>query len=154
MLIATTKVSLYLYPDIVVMMAQEIRQELKFISLPNTYPSWKDLQQDLESLEKKEIKGLEGLEVILKRHDRWENIHPPFKLLNDVLQKDRHFTTQYFNDILLPWLAKKALQVQELFEAQNFKILVRILVGMQCCIMHTANKLACVRVNTVVNLCS
>jgi len=104
-------------------MAEEVRGK-KFISLPNTYPPWKGLQEDLESLQKNEVQGMPALETILKKHDRWENIHTPFKLLRDVLKKDNHFTDEYFSDILLPWLAKKALQVQELYADQGFRIQV------------------------------
>ncbi len=104
---------------------KETLERKDFIYLPNTYPSWKDLRKDLESLQRKEVVGIPALEDILKKNDRWENIHPPFNLLNNVLKKDAHFTTEYFCETLLPWLAGKALQVQELFADQDFKIPVR-----------------------------
>ena len=67
---------------------------------------------------------MEALESILKRHDRWENIQLPLELVRRVLKSDDHFTAERFSDVLLPWLTRKALQINELFENFGYKLLV------------------------------
>lgn len=102
----------------------------QFVPLPNTYSAWSALRDDLEGLVKRETRGVEALENILKRHDRWENAELPLGLVQEVLKSDEHFTAQYFSDVLLPWLAKQALQVQELFNALDYKLPVGLAINM------------------------
>lgn len=96
----------------------------RFIPLPNTYDAWSSFKNDLEALEN-EAAGVEALESILKRHDRWENVQIPLGLVHRVLKSDDHFTAERFSNVLLPWLASKALQLQELFENFDYKLPVR-----------------------------
>ena len=97
----------------------------KWVPLPNTYKGWSALKDDLESLEG-EVRGVEALEVILKRHDRWGNVELPLGVVRRVLERGDHFTAYLFNDTTLPWLASKALQVQELFQSFECRLPVSV----------------------------
>ena len=47
---------------------------------------------------------------------------PKFATLRAVLKKAEHITESHFLDTLLPWIAGKALEVEELFQPQDSKL--------------------------------
>ena len=95
-----------------------------FILLPVLYKSWPELKLDFSSLADKTLKGIDGFEEVVKKNDRWENINTPFNLLRRVLEEEEFFSTDHFCDTLLPWLARKALDVEDLFKDSEYKITV------------------------------
>lgn len=50
---------------------------------------------------------------------------PKFATLRAVLKAAEHITESHFLNTLLPWIAGKALEVEELFRAQGHKLPVR-----------------------------
>lgn len=87
-----------------------------FVELPNTQERWKNLKVGLTNVAEKKIKGLEAFEKFVCENDLWESTSAPFSLLRKVLAHDKHFTEEFFCETLLPWIAGKALQVEELFK--------------------------------------
>ena len=96
----------------------------KWIHLPCTYNEWPKLKTDLCNLAEKKITGLDAFDEILKENDRWENIHLPHALLRRVLKEDKVFTQEYFCETLMPWIAGKAVQVEELFKESEYRLMV------------------------------
>ena len=94
----------------------------RFVELPNIQDHWKSLKPGLVNLAEKKVKGLEAFEGILSENDHWESVSTPFSMLRKVLSSDGHFTEEYFCETLLPWIAGKALQVEELFKESGFKL--------------------------------
>ena len=92
------------------------------MELPNTQDHWKELKVGLAKLAEKKVKGLEAFEKILSENDHWESVSTPFSLLRQLLSRDTHFTEEYFCETLLPWIADKALQVEELFKDSRYKL--------------------------------
>lgn len=99
---------------------EESREE--FVCLPVLYDHWPQLRTDLKALASKEISGADALEEVLQRNDRWENIRLPLTLLKGVL--DNGGTKDHFYDVHLPWMAQKALQVEDLFKESEYKLKV------------------------------
>lgn len=93
----------------------------EYISLPNAQVSWPKLKQDLEAIVSKKVGGVDALESLLESNDRWSNVQLPLTLLRNVLKKEKK--EENFAEAQLPWLAEKALQVEELFK--DYKLLVR-----------------------------
>jgi hypothetical protein len=94
----------------------------EFVELPNIQDHWKDLKVGLTNLAEKKVKGLDAFEKILSENDHWESVSTPFSLLRQILSRDAHFTEEYFCETLLPWIADKALQVEELFKDSGYKL--------------------------------
>ena len=94
----------------------------EFVELPNTQDHWKVLKTGLANLAEKKVKGLEAFEKLLSESDHWESVSTPFSLLRQVLSRDEHFSEEYFCETLLPWIAGKALQVEELFKDSGYKL--------------------------------
>lgn len=109
---------------VTVMDVDTVAQE-EFVYLPATYESWPNLRADLKALASKERKGIGALEEVLERNDRWGGARPPMSLLRHVLKEGKVVSGEHFCEILLPWLAKKALQVEDLFSNSEYKIKVR-----------------------------
>ena len=92
------------------------------VNLPSTYKQWPEIKDDLTNLAEKKLRGVDAFEDVCKKHDRWEPIKPPFSLLRRVLSDGSHVTEEFFCETLLPWIAGKALQVEELFKDANQQI--------------------------------
>ena len=98
-------------------------KERSSIRLPNTYQEWEKIRDGLKKLAEKRERGLDAFEAIYKGEiDRWERAVPPFALLRRVLTDASHMTEEFFCERLLPWLASKALQVEELFKDCDYKL--------------------------------
>ena len=93
-----------------------------FVELPNTQEHWLKLRVGLTDLAEKKVKGLEVLEEILAENDHGQAISTPLSLLRKVLSDGSHFTEEVFCETLLPWIAGKALQVEELFKESGYKL--------------------------------
>lgn len=83
------------------------------MELPNAQERWKNLKVGLTDLAKKKVKGVEAFEQFVRENDDQKS---PFSLLRMVVANDKHFTEEFFCETLLPWIASKALQVEELFD--------------------------------------
>ena len=93
------------------------------IRLPNTYKEWEKIRHGLKKLAEKRERGLDTFEAIYKNEiDPWDSARPPFGLLRRVLSDGSHMTEEFFCERLLPWLASKALQVEELFKDCDYKL--------------------------------
>ena len=97
------------------------RQSTSRLDLPSKYKEWPNIAKDLKSLAVAEKKShgvsLDAFEVICAEHDRGEQVRRPFSLLKRVLRSDgTHVTEEFFCESLLPWIAGKALKVEELFK--------------------------------------
>ena len=92
------------------------------VGLPNTHKDWSRVKEGLQKIAEKHAVGLDAFERILELNDRWELVHPPFKALRRVLSEGNHVTEEHFCETLLPWIAKKALQVEVLFKDVDFEL--------------------------------
>lgn len=90
-----------------------------FVELPNAQERWKNLKVGLTDLAEKKVKGLEAFEQFVCENDDRKFISAPFSLLRMVVANDKHFTEELFCETLLPWIANKALQVEELFDNET-----------------------------------
>lgn len=109
-----------------------MEQQKDFICLPSLYDTWPRLKGDLHAIATKEAKGLEALEEVLERNGYPGGV----SLLRNVLKKEDHFTTDHFCAVQLPWLAQKALQIEDLFKCSEFKLQVRTCtasMSLTCC---------------------
>lgn len=101
-------------------------RERKFVRLPVLYDTWPQLKDDLNLLASKDIRGIVGFEEVLQRNDRWENVQLPMTLLRNVLKEEgKVCTLEHFCNVLMPWIAKTALQVEDLFKDSGYKLQVR-----------------------------
>lgn len=104
--------------------ANQAKSRAKLVNLPSTYKQWPEIKDDLRNLAKKKLRGVGAFEEVCKKHDRWEQVNPPFSLLRRILSDGTHVTEEFFCEILLPWIAGKALQVEELFKDANQQLQV------------------------------
>ena len=103
--------------------------KIETVSLPNIGKEWSKVKDDLKKLAKKKVVGLDAFEAIYKANDRWMNVAVPFNVLRRVLQDGTHVTEEFFCESLLPWIAGKALQVEQLFKETKHKLPVSFLKG-------------------------
>ena len=96
-----------------------------FVSLPVLYDTWPQLRSDLHLLSDRSTRGIEGLEEVLQRNDRWGNVEVPMALLRKVLEQEEVCTLDHFCKVLMPWIAKTALQVKDLFKDAEYKVQVK-----------------------------
>lgn len=85
------------------------------MELPSSQERWESLEVGLKELAEKKVKGLEAFERFVCENDHWDSISAPFSLLRKVLADDKYFTEEFFCETLLPWIAGKAVQVEQLF---------------------------------------
>ena len=90
----------------------------KSISLPVLYESWPRVRDDLKAIADKTATGLDALKQLLEKNDG-DNV--TLSQLGQVTAD----SGEHFCDVQLPWLASKALQVEELFKQSEHKIQVR-----------------------------
>ena len=93
-----------------------VSQSTGRLDLPSKYKEWPKIAEDLKKLAEKKVRGVDAFEDICAKHDRWEQVRRPFSLLRRVLSDDTHVTKEFFCESLLPWIAGKALKVEELFK--------------------------------------
>ena len=97
-----------------------VSQSTGRFDLPCKYKEWPNIAKDLKNLAEKQVRGIDAFEDICAKHDRWEQVRRPFSLLQRVLSADgTHVTKEFFCESLLPWIAGKALKVEELFKDTN-----------------------------------
>ena len=100
----------------------ESRSKKGLLDLPSTYKEWPKIAKDLKNLAEKKVRGVDAFEGICAEHDRWEQVRTPFSLLRRVLSDGTHITEEFFCDSLLPWIAGKALKVEELFNDTDHQL--------------------------------
>lgn len=100
----------------------ESRSNKSLLDLPSTYKEWPKIAKDLKNLAEKKVRGVDAFEGICAEHDRWEQVRTPFSLLRRVLSDGTHVTEEFFCDSLLPWIAGKALKVEELFKDTDHQL--------------------------------
>lgn len=104
----------------------------EFVRLPVLYDSWSQLKDNLSMLASEDIRGIVAFEEVLQRNDRWENIQLPMSLLRGVLKEEGGVCTlEHFSSILMPWIAKTALQVEQLFKDFGYKLQVHMSVSIE-----------------------
>ena len=91
-------------------------KDKKFVHLPNTCSWWKDFKTFLTRLQAKEISSMEDYIVSFKENDPFKEA----KELTTLKVACQHspstpVTEKLFIEELLPWLAEKALAVEQLF---------------------------------------
>lgn len=98
-----------------------MEQQKEFVLLPVLYKNWSRVKNDLQGLADKTATpgGLHALEKLLEANEGGE---VSLSLLNKVLTQDQ--IAEHFSDVRLPWLATKALQVEELFKDSGHRIKV------------------------------
>jgi len=99
--------------------ANQAKSRAKLVNLPSTYKQWPEIKDDLRNLAEMKLRGVGAFEEVCKKHDRWEQVKTPFSLLRRILSDGTHVTEEFFCETLLPWIAGKALQVEELFKDAN-----------------------------------
>ena len=112
------------------------------VRLPSLYESWPHLSEDLKSLADKRLQGLDALESVLARHDRWGNIRLPLTLLKSALEGGFVCTVEHFSSDLLPWMAKTARQVERLFKESGCT-LENLHTGRECEVVLTRRQACC-----------
>lgn len=98
------------------------------VSLPNTFKRWPEVSENLKKIREGKIQELEEFEKVYTEleHYRESEATPTFSCLRHVLKDGKHFTEHHFLSTLLPWLADKALQVEELFKNEEHRLPVRL----------------------------
>ena len=97
----------------------------KTISLPNTFETWPKVSANLRSIQDGQVHDVEEFEKLylqLEFTAARALRTPKFATLRSVLKKAEHVTESHFLDTLLPWIAGKALEVDELFQAQGSEL--------------------------------
>ena len=97
-------------------------------SLPNTFKTWPRVSDSLRKIQEGQIRELQEFEKIYPQLEfsRESEADPKFGTLRHVLNDAKHITEPHFLGTLLPWIAGKALQVEELFRAEEHKLPVSI----------------------------
>lgn len=103
----------------------ESHSQAMSIRLPVLYDTWPQLRDSLSLLASKDIQGFLAFEEVLQRNDRWENVQLPLALLKDVLQEGVISTLNHFCSVQVPWIAKTALQVEDLFKDSGYMLQVK-----------------------------
>ncbi len=98
-----------------------------FVLLPVKYRTWPVLRDSLGSLANKDSRGVDALsDILIKDTKIKRKASNDLTLLRSVLKEGAYdITEEHFDDLLLPWLAKKALEVKDLFEDTDHKLPVR-----------------------------
>ena len=98
------------------------------IRLPNTLETWTQVCEVLKTISEGKVRSVEDFEDVYpklfttsKRYG-----HPKFASLRRVLKDAEYVSESHFLDTLLPWMARKALEVEELFKSQDHKLRVSI----------------------------
>ena len=99
-----------------------MEEQREFLRLPLLYENWSRVKDDLRGIADKTATpgGLQALEKLLEANVGGD---VSLSLLHKVLAQDQ--MTEHFSDVRLPWLATKALQVEELFKDSEHKIKVK-----------------------------
>lgn len=102
-------------------------KERSTISLPNTYSSWAKVSENLRKIQEGRVREVHQFEELypLLEFSRESDADPKFATLRHVLNDAEHITERHFLDTLLPWIARKALEVDELFRSRGHQISVR-----------------------------
>ena len=102
-------------------------KDKKFIHLPNTCSWWKDFKSFLIRLQAKEISSIADYIVAFKENDPFKEAKE-LTTLKVVCQHSPNtpVTEKLFIEELLPWLAEKALAVEQLFVENRKHGLLRV----------------------------
>jgi len=92
----------------------------EWVPLPDQYENWPRLRRDLHTIADGRGVSLEVLKEVLERNGHRYGL----PLLRKVLKKRDYFTTEHFCCTQLPWLARKALEVEDLFKVSGGKLKV------------------------------
>lgn len=93
---------------------------MKTISLPHTHKLWPVMKEKLQKLAEKRELGPDALAGVILASPEWGLDKPPMlSVLKKVLGKGDHYTVESFSEDILPYIAKRALAVEELFSDQE-----------------------------------
>lgn len=101
------------------------------VGLPSTFKKWPEVSNSLQKIREGKVRELEEFEKVYTEleYQRESEATPTFSCLRHVLKDGKHVTEHHFFSTLLPWLADKALQVEELFKAEGHHLPVRLQKG-------------------------
>ena len=103
------------------------------IALPNTFETWPKVSENLRKIREGQVRDVEEFEKLYIQLEvgskRAKDAKPTFATLRRALKDADAISEPHFFDTLLPWIAGKALEVDDLFKAQGHEILVR-----ECCL--------------------
>ena len=88
------------------------------VQLPNLHSRWPKLQSGLRTIRAVEKNDLGNLEAYFQDNEIAKNL----TILKKVIADGIHITEVHFLNVLLPWLADMALQVEVLFKEVNYKL--------------------------------
>ena len=96
-------------------------KDKNFVHLPNTCSWWKDFKSFLTKLQAKEIRSIDDYIVAFKENDPFKEAKQLPNLKAACQQTpNTPVNEKLFIEELLPWLARKALAVEQLFiEGEN-----------------------------------
>ena len=88
----------------------------KTISLPHTHKLWPVVKEKLQTVADKRELGPDALAGVILVSPEWGLDKPPvLSVLKKVLSKGDYYTVESFSEDILPYIAKRALAVEELF---------------------------------------
>lgn len=93
--------------------------------LPHVRDGWADARAKLQALADKTARGLDALEHAFSLECDWQSVSTPLATLRGALSDASHVTEEVFCEALLPWLARTALSVEDLFVGSEGKLQVR-----------------------------
>ena len=97
------------------------------IILPNKLDSWARVSDNLRRIVQGGVQNVADFETAYTCIEsfRPKLAEPKLEGLRRVLRDGRHVSERHFLDTLLPWIAGKALEVEDLFRDQNHQLPVR-----------------------------
>ena len=98
------------------------------IALPNTFETWPKVSENLRRIRGGQVRDVQEFEKLytqLEVGKRTKDAELNFATLRRVLKDANAISERHFLDTLLPWIAGKALEVDDLFQAQGHEIPVR-----------------------------
>ena len=95
------------------------------ISLPHSHKEWPLVKEKLQRLADKSICGPDALASVVQVSPEWGLDKPPMlNVLRKVLGAGDYYTVESFSEDLLPYIAKRALAVEELFPTKDIPVSV------------------------------
>jgi poly(ADP-ribose) glycohydrolase len=99
-------------------------------TLPHGEAKWSQIKDQLEKLSNGTVKGVQGLREVIAISPQWANPNPPIlNTLGKVLNDGEHWNIEEFGDDILPYIAKRAMEVETLFPEKTIDLLTSGLTG-------------------------
>ncbi len=121
--------------------------DMSTFNLPHSLTEWPSIKAKLQAVaDKVTVGGLEAISDVVLASPYWGLDKPPLlNTLNKALSSGTHFTKEAFFRDVLPYIAGRAVQVEELFPEKTIQVspcIIRIITitacSVTCCIIIVA----------------